>query len=65
MKKKKTKAKIFYVDLDQKVPLVLACFQVPAAPRLEDTDSDKKYALFGLDTQITIFYCRRKKIMND
>jgi hypothetical protein len=55
MKKKKTKAKIFYVDLDQKVPFILACFQVPAAPRLEDTDSDEKYALFGLDTQITIF----------
>jgi hypothetical protein len=36
------------------VPFVLACFQVSAPPRLENPDSDKKDALFGLDTQITI-----------
>jgi hypothetical protein len=36
------------------VPFVLACFQVSAAPRLENPDSDEIDALFGLDTQITI-----------
>jgi hypothetical protein len=40
------------VHLCQKVPFVLACFQASAAPRPEN--SDKKDALFGLDTQITI-----------
>jgi hypothetical protein len=34
------------------VRFVLACFQASAAPRPEN--SDKKDALFGLDTQITI-----------
>jgi hypothetical protein len=45
----------FNVHLCQKVPFVLACFQASAAPRPENTDSDKKYVFFGLDTQITIF----------
>jgi hypothetical protein len=36
----------------QKVTFVLACFQASAAPRPENTDSDEKDALFGLDTQI-------------
>jgi hypothetical protein len=36
------------------VPFVLACFQAPSAPRSENSDSDEKDALFGLDTQITI-----------
>jgi hypothetical protein len=45
--------KKFNVHLDQKLPFVLACFQVSAPPRLENPDSDKKDALFGLDTQIT------------
>jgi hypothetical protein len=35
------------VHLDQKVPFVLACFQVSAMPRLENSDSDEKDALFG------------------
>jgi hypothetical protein len=38
----------------QKVPFVLACFQASAAPRPENSNSDEKDALFGLDTQITI-----------
>jgi hypothetical protein len=42
------------VHLVQKMNFVLACFQVSAPPRLENPDSDKKHALFGLDTQITI-----------
>jgi hypothetical protein len=46
--------KKFNVHLGQKVPFVLACFQVSAPPRLENPDSDEKDALFGLDTQITI-----------
>jgi hypothetical protein len=33
--------------LDQKVPFVLVCFQVSAAPRLENPDSEEKDALFG------------------
>jgi hypothetical protein len=37
-------------------PFVFACFQASAAPRRENPNSDKKDALFGLDTQITIFY---------
>jgi hypothetical protein len=36
------------------MPFVLAYFQVSAAPRLENPNLDKKDALFGLDTQITI-----------
>jgi hypothetical protein len=36
------------------VPFALACFQASAAPRRENSDSDEKDALFGLDTQITI-----------
>jgi hypothetical protein len=32
--------KNFKVHLGQKVPFVLACFQVSAAPRLENPDSD-------------------------
>jgi hypothetical protein len=35
------------VHLGQKVPFVLACFQVSAVPRLENPDSDEKDALFG------------------
>jgi hypothetical protein len=46
--------KKFNVHLGQKVPLVLACFQVSAPPRLENPDLDKKDSLFRLDTQITI-----------
>jgi hypothetical protein len=46
--------KKFNVHLGQKVPFVLACFQVSALPRLENPDSDEKDGLFGLDTQITI-----------
>jgi hypothetical protein len=41
---------------------VLACFPASAAPRPENSDSDKKDALFGgLDSQITIF-AKLKKI---
>jgi hypothetical protein len=36
------------------VPFVLACFQASAAPRPENSDSDEKDALFGLDTKIAI-----------
>jgi hypothetical protein len=39
------------VHLGQKVPFVLACFQVSAPPRLENPDSNEKDALLGLDTQ--------------
>jgi hypothetical protein len=46
--------KKFNVYLCQKVPFVLGRFQASAAPRLENLDSEEKYALFGLDTQITI-----------
>jgi hypothetical protein len=35
------------VHLGQKVPFVLARFQVSAAPRLENPHSDEKDALFG------------------
>jgi hypothetical protein len=45
-------AKKIYVHLSQKVPFVLAC-KASAAPRPENSDSDKKYALFGLGTQMT------------
>jgi hypothetical protein len=41
--------KKFNVHLCQKVPFVLVCFQVSAAPRPEISDSDKKDALFDLD----------------
>jgi hypothetical protein len=34
------------VYLCQKLPFVLACFQASAAPRLENSDSDEKDALF-------------------
>jgi hypothetical protein len=44
------------------VPFILACFQVSAAPRPENSDSDEKDALFGLDTQITI--CGSHKTTN-
>jgi hypothetical protein len=47
--------KIFYVNLCQKVPFVLACFQASAAPQPENSDSDEKDALLCLNTQITIF----------
>jgi hypothetical protein len=40
--------------LCQTVPFVLACFQASAAPRTENSDSDEKDALFGLDIQISI-----------
>jgi hypothetical protein len=39
----------------QKLSFVLACFQASAAPRPGNSDSDEKDALFGLDTQMTIF----------
>jgi hypothetical protein len=45
------------VHLCQKVPFVVACFQASAAPRPENSDSDEKDVLFGLDTQITIKVC--------
>jgi hypothetical protein len=45
-----------FVHLCQKVPFVFVCFQASAAPRPENSDSDEKDALCGLDTQITIFY---------
>jgi hypothetical protein len=44
---------IFFLMLNEAFN-VLACCQVPAPPRLENPDSDKKDALFGLDTQIII-----------
>jgi hypothetical protein len=47
--------KKFNVRLYQKVPFVRACFQASAAPRQENPDSNEKDALFGLDTQITIY----------
>jgi hypothetical protein len=47
--------KKFNVHHCQKVPFVLACFQASAAPRPDNSDSDEKGALFGFDTQITIF----------
>jgi hypothetical protein len=37
----------------KKVLFVLACFQASAVPRPENSDSDEKDALFGLDTQIS------------
>jgi hypothetical protein len=42
----------FNVHFCQKVPSIFACFQASAAPRPENSDSDEKDALFGLDTQI-------------
>jgi hypothetical protein len=35
------------------VSFVLVCFQASAAPRPENSDSDEKDALFGVDTEIT------------
>jgi hypothetical protein len=35
-------------------PFILSCFEASAAPRPENSDTDEKDALFGLDTQITI-----------
>jgi hypothetical protein len=35
------------------------CLQASAAPRPENSNSDEKDALFGLDTQITIFFLAR------
>jgi hypothetical protein len=46
--------KKFNVNVCQKVPFVLACFQASAAPRPENLDSKEQDALFGLNTQITI-----------
>jgi hypothetical protein len=46
----------------QKVPFVLACFQASAAPRPENSDSDEKDVLFGLDTQITIICLKTEMI---
>jgi hypothetical protein len=40
--------------ISAKSTFVLACFQASAAPRPENSHSDEKHALFGLDTQITI-----------
>jgi hypothetical protein len=37
-----------------KVPFVLASFKASAAPRPENSHSDEKDALFGLDAQMTI-----------
>jgi hypothetical protein len=37
-------------------PLPFPCFQVSAPPRLKNPDSDKKDALFSLDTQIIIVW---------
>jgi hypothetical protein len=42
--------KKFNVHLCQKVPFVLIGFQASAAPRPENSDTDEKDALFGLDT---------------
>jgi hypothetical protein len=42
------------VHLYQQASFVLACFQASAAPRPENSDSDGKDALFGLDIEITI-----------
>jgi hypothetical protein len=44
------------VHLCQKVPFVLAYFQASAAPRPENSHSDEKDTLFGLNTQITIYF---------
>jgi hypothetical protein len=45
------------------VSFVLACFQDSAAPRLENSDSDEKDALFGLGTQVTnVVFARFAKI---
>jgi hypothetical protein len=38
------------------VPFARVCLQASAAPRPENSNSDEKDALFGLDTQITIFF---------
>jgi hypothetical protein len=51
------------MHLGQKVPIVLACFQVSAPPRLENPDSDKKDALVGLNTQITILDPLMKRVI--
>jgi hypothetical protein len=40
------------MHLWQKVPFVLACFQASAAPRPENSDSDKKDALFSFGIQV-------------
>jgi hypothetical protein len=45
-----SRQKKFNVHLCQKVLFVLACFQASAMPRPENSDSDEKDALFGLDT---------------
>jgi hypothetical protein len=42
------------MHLWQKVPFVLAYFQASDALRPENSDSDGKDALFGVDTIITI-----------
>jgi hypothetical protein len=47
-------SKKIHVHLGQKVPFDLPCFQASAAPRPENSNSDEKDALYGLDTQITI-----------
>jgi hypothetical protein len=49
-------SKKFNMHLCQKVSFVLAYFQASAAPRPENSDSDVKDALFGLDTQITVYF---------
>jgi hypothetical protein len=41
------------VQLCQKVPFDLACFQTSAAPRPENSDPQGKDELFDLDTKIT------------
>jgi hypothetical protein len=43
-----------YVLLCQNVPFGPRLLQASAAPRIENPDSKKKDALFGVDTQITI-----------
>jgi hypothetical protein len=47
-------AKKFNVHACQKMPLVLAYFEASAAPQPENSDSDEKDALFGLDIQVAI-----------
>jgi hypothetical protein len=43
------------------MPFVIACFRATPAPRPENSDSDEKDALFGLDTQITILKLKHNK----
>jgi hypothetical protein len=58
--------KEFKAHLCQKVPFVLACFHVSAAPRLENPDSDEKDVLFVIhecmkhikrESSLFLYYC--------